>query len=540
MRGKIALILMLVTALSVVSFGAMERASAQVDTCLGLPESRLTSGALARVVGRSSLKEGAPNGVALKTGPNRDGLVLRYAAPGSILKIDDNSQPSCTVDGDRWWAATIGDLKGFVVETVGQNYVLEPFTGAPPTPAPSIPTKPLICIQPRLETPAPTPTAPPNAEPIVRVLFGADDGTLQFSDNGGLPRVAAQFEFAPLSVDLSPDGTAAAVLTPNGLYWVELLTGNTLYLADPTRFNLSEQMWFTSVQWAPDGNSIALGIEDTRDGIYTYPMWDVSVDGVSAPYQVDTGKEPKDPLRRAPNGSTLLLLSANDIVPYPLNFADEPVPLLEFTPFGAEGDGRSIRVPAVTWAADSSGFYTYIPKSPETPPDDPIAGRLWFIPLEGEPKELAVPKDVPSGAQIIPLPSHEGAMMLQGEAASWQIRNAEGKIADLPPLSRIFGWTPDNQGVAFVDAEGRAGYLGLDGSTESAYVPQLENLFTLRWLRDGSQVYAVRGTDQKLTLSVQLKGAAPAYMGIINSPSAYAAGVFNAPPGLGKTPQPCQ
>lgn len=139
MRGKVARILMLLIAMSAVCFAVAERTIAQVDTCLGLPESRLTAGGLARVVGRSSIKEGAPGGVALKTGPNRDGLVLRYIAPGSILNIDDNSQPSCTVDGDRWWAARFGDLKGFVVETVGQNYVLEPFGGAPPTPAPSSP-----------------------------------------------------------------------------------------------------------------------------------------------------------------------------------------------------------------------------------------------------------------------------------------------------------------------------------------------------------------------------------------------------------------
>jgi hypothetical protein len=513
--------------------------AAQVDLCLGLPASRLQAGSVARVVGNSRLKEEAPPGAYLKSNAARGGLVLRYLAQGTLLRILPDSQPLCTIDGDRWWAVEVDGQRGYVTESAGQEYVLEPYTGAPPTPMPSDFTTVLTCVRPYLDPPPPTPTAVPDSAPFFRAVFGSDDGTLQYADQGGFPRPITRFDYPPLSVDLSPDGTAALVLTYNGVYWVEIPTGKVAYFADPTRFALTEDMWFVRAQWTPQGDSAAVELVDSRDNIYTFPVWNVSLTGQGAPFQVDTGREPLFSVRRSPDRSLMIVLSASDIIPYPRNFVDEPPPLLEFVPAGPEGDGRSILTASITWTADSSGFYAYTPKSEDAPPDDPFGGRLFFVPRAGTPQDFGALQNIPSNAEVIPAPN--GLWLLVRAGATWRIQNREGEVQQtLPPESTLFGWTPDSAGVAFRTADGKAGFLGVEGETESPYVPMVDNLFTLAWLPDGTALYTVRGADGKLTLSARPLNGEPFYIGIVAGEFAYSAATFNAPPGLARPPRPCE
>lgn len=513
--------------------------AAQVDLCLGLPESRLEAGALARVIGNSRLKEEAPPGAYLKSNAARGGFVLRYLAQGTLLRILPDSQPLCTIDGDRWWAAEVNGQRGYVVESVGQEYVLEPYAGDPPPAEPSELFSVLTCVRPYLDAPPPTPTAAPDAKPYFRVVFGSDDGTLQYADQGGFPRLIARFDYPPLSVDLSPDGSAALVLTYNGVYWVDVLTGQVAYFADPTRFELSEAMWFVRAQWTPQGDAAAVELVDSRDDVYTFPIWNVSLTGQGAPFQVDTGKEPLFSVRRSPDRSLMVILSASDIIPYPKTFVDEPPPLLEFVPVGGEGDARSIVPASITWLPDSSGFYAYTPKAEDAPPDDPFGGRLFFVPRNGTPQDFGALENIPPDAEVIPAPN--GLWLLVRAGKTWRIQGRDGEVAQtLPEESAPFGWTPDSAGVAFRTTEGKAAFLGVAGETESPYVPMVENLFTLTWLPDGTALYTVRGIDGKLTLNGQPLNAQPFYIGIVANEFAYSAATFNAAPSLARPPRPCE
>jgi len=513
--------------------------AAQVDTCFGLPASRLVPGVLAEVVGRSARKDIAPGGAWLKPDASRTSPVLRYLPQGAVVKIQENSQPLCTVDGDRWWAASYGDVRGYVTETVDQRYVLAPFSG----PAPDLPAidglKLLTCIQPRLTAAPPTPTPAPDSPPVVRVVFADEEGAVAFSDNGGLPRVSARFNPPPLSVDLSPDGTAALVLTHNGLYWLDLLTGTTFLLADMTRFgNISEDVWLYRALWTPDGLNAAVELVDTRDNVYSFPIWNIGVAGFGAPFQVDSGTEPQNAVRRAPDDSRMIILGANAIVPYPSNFADETPALLEYVPPIGEGDARDIVVPSVTWTA--GGFYTYVPASEDAPPGDTVGGHLWFIPNRGTPQDFGVVANVKPSETAIPSP--DGTTLLVGRGESWRLQDVAGKVLQtLPPAAQVFGWTPDGRGVAFTSKEGKAGYLGVDGVTQSGFVPkEADNLFRISWLADGTILYVVRGSDEKLTFSTQRSGSDPVYIGILSNANAYSVRLFGAVPGLATPPQPCR
>ncbi len=537
LRKRIGLHIALISLIALSLFSTAR--AAQVDACFGLPESRLEPGVLARVVGDSRMKEEAPPGAYLKSNAARSGLVLRYLVEGTLVRIAPDSQSLCTVDGDRWWAAEVDGLRGYVTESAGQAYVLEPYTGTPPTPAPRDLTTVLSCVRPYLDAPPPTPTAAPDAAPYFRAVFGSDDGTLQYADQGGLPRLVAKFDYPPLSVDLSPDGSAALVLTYNGVYWVEILTGQVAYFADPTRFNLSEDMWFVRALWTPTGDSAAIEMVDTRDDVYTFPIWNVSLTGQGAPFQVDTGKEPPFSLRRSPDRSLLVILSANDILPYPRSFVDEPPPLLEFVPAGAEGDSRSIVTASITWAPDSSGFYAYTPKAEDAPPDDPFGGRLFFVPRAGTAQDFGALENIPAGAEVIPAPN--GLWLLVKDKQTWRIQARDGQIAQrLPEARQIFGWTPDSAGVAFSTADGQTRFLGVDGETESAYVPSAANLTSLTWLPNGTALYTVRGIDGRLTLNAQPLDGQPFYIGIVANELAFSAATFNAPPGLARPPRPCE
>ncbi len=60
-------------------------------------------------------------------------------------------------------------------------------------------------------------------------------------------------------------------------------------------------------------------------------------------------------------------------------------------------------------------------------------------------------------------------------------------------------------------------YLGIDGSTKSAYVPAVNDLYEIEWLNDGTIAYVVRGKDSKLNLSTKRSGEDPWFMGIVPS-----------------------
>lgn len=525
--------------LAAMLFVAGVETRAQEDPCTGLPETRLADGALARVIGQSM--SDIP-GLFLKPEASHIGPVLRYLPLGSVVSV--SGEPQCTLDGERWWRVALETLSGWVVESSGEEYLLEPFSpaeGEPPAPLPSTTIPLLFCVRPDLGAAQPTPTPDPEGAPVLRAVIGGADGTLQYSDNAGPTRIVAQFDPPPLSVDLSPDGSAALVITYNGLYWVDLLLGRTALLADSTTFGLLEGAWPRRAVWLPDGRSAAVEIEDTRDNTYSFPVWDIPVSGIGQPYRVDVGNVPRNSVRRNRDRTAAVMISANDIIRYPLNIGDESPALLEYVPPVGEGDARDLLVPAVSWTAEGDGFFTFIPVSDEAPPGDVVGGRLWYVPLEGEPEDRGELANIRPGDYVIPSP--DGRTLLLGSGSSWRIQNPEtGEVLlFLPPVQFLFDWTPDSQGVVFTTQEGRASYLGIDGSAFSRLAPRAaDNLFEIQWLPDGTAAYVVRGVDGRFSFSLERPGEEPVFIGIISTINAFSAALFPASPGLATPPQACE
>jgi hypothetical protein len=507
---------------------------AQDDLCATLPPSQLTAGGFANVVGANSLK--IP-GAYLKPEASRKGPVLRYLPTGTVVSLEETTQ--CTADGDRWWRVKIGDLSGWMTESTGPSYVLEPAPDAGTPPFASTIAKRLDCIVPQLPS-AETPAPAADGAGVFRVAYGGDDGGLYYSDNLGPTRVVAQFNPPPLSVDLSPDGSAALVVTYNGVYWVDLLSGQTVLLADGLTFGLAEESWPRRAQWLPSGTAASVEIEDTRDDIYSYPVWNLPIDGLTEPYQVDRGNQPINSVRRTPARDAMILLSANDILPYPRNFNDEPEPLLKFVPRIDIGDARALLPPAISWNSDGTGFYTFIPISESAPPDDAVGGHLWFVGLDGRLQDLGLLPNVDPAEYVIPAP--DGEHILLGAGSGWRIQLPKtGEVVnDLPPLQYLFNWTPDSKGVVFTNRDASIGYLGTDGATESPFVPPAaNNLFEIRWLPNGTTLYAVRGSDGRLSFSVQVAGQESVFVGIPASVYAFDGQLYSKAPGFGKAPQAC-
>jgi hypothetical protein len=506
------------------------------DPCDGLPESRLETGGQASVV--SSTWPDLP-GLFLKPEPVRGGPVLRYLPLGTVVTIDDG--PTCSLEGERWWQVTVGELKGWTTETSGQTYLLEAFEGEPQAPLSSTTLPLLYCIRPELGTPAPTPTPDPAGAPVVRAIIGSPDGTLQYSDNGGTPRVVAQFDPPLLSVDLSPDGTAALATNYNGIYWVDLLIGQVVLLADSTTFGLIEGAWPTRAMWLPGGRAATVEIVDSRDNTYNFPVWALPVGGIGEPFRVDIGNVPQNAVRRNPQRDAAIMISANEIIHYPANIADEPPALLEYVPRFDEGDARDLLTPAVSWAPDGEGYYTYIPVSDSAPPDDEVGGHLWFVPLEGEKEDLGELPNIGAADYVIPSP--DGKSILVGSGSSWRIQSPETgePLLILPPVQFLFDWTPDSKGVVYTTTEGRISYLGIDGTTTSALVPAAaDNLFSINWLADGTTLFVARGADDQFSFSIQRPGQDALFIGLVNTIYAYDTGVFPTAPGLATPPQACE
>jgi hypothetical protein len=342
-----------------------------------------------------------------------------------------------------------------------------------------------------------------------------------------------------LNVDLSPNGAEILVTNYNGVYWVDVLTGQTVLVADSSTIGLTEDAWPNRVFWLPDGRQAAIEVQDVADQIHTFPIWSLSLDGSQAPFRADLGEQPENSIRRSPLRNAALLLTANSISRFPKSMNDDPPAYLEFVPLTDEGDARDIFRPATTWNADNTGFYTYIPKSEFAPPEDPVGGHLWYIPLEGEPKDLGTPSNIGDGEYVIPSPN--GEALLLGRSDRWRIQAPEsGSILQtLPPIDSLFDWTPDGKGVVFTSKDRKPQYLGLDGSTTSDYVPVADNLFEIRWLPDGSVLYVVQGKDLRYTFTVKPPGKEANFMGIIPTPYAWSAAIYPGTPGLGKAPESC-
>ena len=101
--------------------------------------------------------------------------------------------------------------------------------------------------------------------------------------------------------------------------------------------------------------------------------------------------------------------------------------------------------------------------------------------------------NVGPGEYVIPSP--DGKYLLLGVGTAWRLQDAAtGKaIQAIPSMQYIFDWTPDAKGIVFTYSTGITGYIGLDGSTTSLLVPaQVEGLYGIRWLPDGSILYLTR------------------------------------------------
>jgi len=505
------------------------------DPCAKLPASKLKDGDKARV---AKLNDSRVPGGYLKGDASTLGPVLRYLPIGTVVTVSD--KPTCTTDGNRWWKASLGDLKGWMIESAFTDFLLEPFTtGDVPKPLDTTTLPLLFCIRPVLGTQAANSTPGTPGPTLFRAVFASPDGSLSYSDNGGATRVIANFNPPPTNVDLAPDGSAVLVVNYNGVYWVDVITGKTVLIADATTFQLSENAWPRRATWLPDGSGAAIEIENTNESIVSYVVWNLPVNGIGQPFQATTGIVPKDSVRRAPARDKVILSSVNDFSPYPNSPIDDTPALLEFVPRYDESDARFLLTPAIAWAPDGLGFYTYIPNSSMAPEGDPIKEHLWYVPLTGKPEDKGKPRNVKADEYVIPSP--DGKHLLLGSGRNWRIQDIEGKVLQQANgLRFLFNWTPDSKGIVYsVQNGGTAAYLGIDGTKTSDFLPKADNLFDINWLSDGTILYTVQGKDGKLSFSVKRQGSDAVFLGLINTVSAYSAATFKNPPPAGVVPQAC-
>lgn len=532
------LALLFAVASSLPSANAAPPAQTQVATqaapqndCSKAPAPQLKTGAPAQVM--KTIKDDVP-GAMLKAGATHDGPVLRYLPVGTVVDVVDG--PTCVID-TNWWKVKIADLSGWLIETSGQDYLLQPYTSTDPapTPAPSTVANLLTCIEPN--TP-PTPQAPAGAKgTFMRLVYGSTEGGLLLSDNGDPSHVVALFNPPPISVDISPDGSAALVVTYNGLYWVDLSNGALALIADSTSFSLGEADSVRRVWWLPDGKRAALELVNIDQGLAYYGLWNIPIDGSRTVFQVDTGAQAMDGLFKSPNGTGAIVVSANDIELYPKSLEDETPALLEFVPAQAETD--VIMPPSLVWTRNGAGFYTYIPVSAEAPSTDKVGGHIWYVPLKGNAQSVSTPK---LEAKDVVIPSPGGDAYLIGSGEKWVIRNMKtgAVVQALPPVGSLLDWTPDGKGIAFTTKTGSAAYLGIDGITKSAYVPDADNLYAIKWLPNDTMFYIVKGSDGKLTFNSLKIGESPLFRGVLPDVGAFSVALFANAPGTAQIPQQCK
>jgi hypothetical protein len=509
-------------------------AQAQSDACAKALAPHLKKGDPAQITKVSS--KDIP-GAFLKGDAGRAGPVLRYLPVGTVVQVVEG--PKCGDDKGFWWQVKLGDLTGWMAEVSDKAYALEPSSGPASTPLPSTVARALFCIQ-------PVPPAAANngdeGDKVLRTVYGTLDGNLQVSDNGGIGRTLTSFSPPPLSVDLSPDGRAALVVTYNGLYWVDTLKGATVLIADAATLGLTEGAWPSLVTWLPDGRSAALEITDKGSDVPGYTVWNVALDGSHPPFQADTGAQAQGGIKRSPGGNQLVMLSANAISPFPKNPNDAGDPLLEYVPKGSESDPNQFVIPSLAWAPDGNGFYTFIPVSEVSGPDDAVGGKVWYIPTDGTAKDMGKPAKLKPTDYVIASPTGEAVIV--GRGASWAIQNVKSGaiLQTLPPVQILFGWTLDGKGAVFTGKGGQAQYLGIDGSTSSNLVPaDATDLYDIKWLPDGTTFYVVRGKDGKLTFKVRRPGVEQdRFLGVIASVDAYSGRDVPAKTNLVPVPSACK
>jgi hypothetical protein len=552
-RWIIALCLSLIC-LSLIPIYAQAPTPTPGPDCSKTPVSKLAVNGKALVVSPTDKKFAYPSGL-LKVKADNISPVLRYLPLGTVVDVVEAAQ--CGAGNANWVKVKLANVTGYMAETSGKDYVLTPYAGltAPP-PLPSTSMDTMVCIAARktpepptaatasateaaTHEPSPTPTVDP-AQVITRVVYSGADGGLAVSDNGGVSHVITRFDPAPLNVDLSPDGSAALVATYNGLYWVDVANGNTLLVADAQKFNLGQGGWINKMAWFPDGSGAAVEIIQTANGVVSYAMWEVPLDGSFAPFPVDSGAQWTNGIQRPISGRQLVMLSTNDIARFPKNAAQDAEHLLSYVPKLSEGDVSIPTLPTLSWDLDEKGFYTYIPISDQAPESDDVGGHVWYVPLQGPATDLGRPPGLTALDYVIP--SGDGKTMLVGRQTVWTIRDTQtgDNIQTLPPVNVLFGWTPDYKGVVFRNQKLETAYLGIDGSTSSPLVPTLTSLSDIKWLPNGTTMYVVLGKDKKLSFSIQLTGKDPTFLSIIPNVDAYAARVLATKPGAALPPLACK
>jgi hypothetical protein len=475
-------------------------------------------------------------GAYLKAKPTHNGPVLRSLVIGTV--VDVIGGPTCGTDKTWWYNVQIGELSGWVTESSAGAYLLEPFTDAT-RPAP--PDTTLLTAIPCIHRNTPAAFILAGTPTVTRVAFATLDGSVQVSDNGTLGRTLATFSPPPFGVDLAPDGGSVLVATVNGLYWVDAQSGNTVLVLDNQMLNLAEGMWINRVNWLPDGKMAAIEIVDTRDNTTSVQIWAVPMDGSEPAFREDTLPAPESSIHRSPWGDHAVIVSAGDISPFPNSSTEDTKAYLEFVPKASSesGDAREIVAPAVSWSIDGKGFYTYIPVSDQAAPNDPVAGRIWYVSWDDQPKEIARLSGVKAADYVIP--NRDGKSYLIGHGVTWTVRDLKGKeLLTFQNLRYIFDWTPDGKGVVYSDKDGATKYAGLDpNDTMSKYVPDATNLYELKWLADGTLLYVAQGKDGKLSFSTQKPGDKPAFMGLVNTEYSFAALELAAAPDKGDPLQSC-
>jgi len=529
----------LLAATSAPTTAATTKPPAQADQCAKATPPRLKAGDRAKISKSSSP---AFPGAYLKLNPGRVGPVLRYLPLNTVVDVVDG--PRCGDDKGYWYQVKYGDLTAWIAEVVGKDYAIEPSTDPATKPIPTTAASTMMCIR---SSAAPAAVATQSADPkdakLARLVFGTLDGNLAYTDNYGPSRVIASFNPPPLSVDLSPSGSAALVATYNGVYWVDVLNGNPILIADARAFKVGENAFPSRVRWLPDGQSAAIEITDLTDNVTSYALWRISLVDSATNFLATAGALPADSVKRSPAINRAYIVSATDISPFPQNANDDPQPILEYVArTTSEVDANQIVPPAITWAADGKGFYTFIPPSADAGPGvDPVGGHVWLIPNDGgDPKSMGRLTRLRANEYAIPSP--DGVNVLVGRATTWSIQEIKtGKvIRPLPALNSLFGWTPDGKGVVYNNRANESKYLGVDGGATSDFLPTLTDLYDIQWTADGTAFYSARGKDGKLSFSIKRKGEDGKFMGIIATTDAFSARLLPDNPPAAKAPEACK
>jgi hypothetical protein len=500
------------------------------NVCENAPALQLRLGQQAKVVASND-----PNlpGAQMKAQPDFTLGVGRYLPVDTVVTVADG--PTCDDQQNQWWKVRVGQLEGWVTETFGSTYILEPLEGDATVTLATTIMVPLACIAPNDPNDPPTPDVP-----MLRVIYVKPDGSVIASDNGDTGgRQLARFEPPPTNVDLAPDASAVIVTNRNGIYWVNAKSGETVMLADGASLGLAPVSWPNRALWEPDGRGLAIEVEDRSTGVVSYGIYRFPVDGKDSLFRVDTGAQPPNSIRRSPTSDKMVVLSANDVIPFPNSSEDDADPLITYTPISEVEEASGIYSPAITWSSDGAGFYTYIPAGQFTAPDDPIANHLWFVPLDGEPKDLGIPPNVAQGEYVIPSP--DGLKLMLGRGATWRLQDvATGNLlATVPPIEYLFDWTPDSKGAIYTSPNSIASFIGIDGNTTSSYLPTgIQNLYGIRWLADGTLLYLVEKVEG-YQIGIQQPGQQPVILGDITGTDAFSGAVLPGVPADAKTPKRC-